>query len=279
MYSQRRCPCCYIGPCQEPEYQSKPQKKLKYQKVEQPEVEVEDGKPYAYLGEGEIWANGAFLKILQKKYCADRELTHSPVRHASPGHSVGEPMYPPVRYASPTHTIQIPMHGGSPLVVKHHSSRRVSPRKASSPSRKRSPSPRRHKVKSPSKTGCTYRVAPIKSKNDIREGDLIIETGDHKYLRVLGPNDFSQGDDFYVSVDYGKKSRRQRANSHSSSSSSSSSEEEVQYSRTFIPTTYVNAGNRCNCPGCQQYDAMKIAKDGASPVGIEIHYSQPTSPA
>nr|CDS29767.1 expressed protein [Hymenolepis microstoma] len=254
MFSQRRCPCCYIGSYQEPEYQSRPQKKQKFLKVGQPEVEdaVEDGKPYAYLGEGEIWANGAFLKILQKKYCGAREVTHKTDRHASPGHSVGETVYPSVRYASPTHTIQIPMHSGSPLVIKHHSPKRASPRKESSSSRRQSPSPRRHKAKSPSKTGCTYRVAPIKSKNDIRDGDLIIETSDHKYLRVLGPNDRSQGDDFYVSIDCGKKSRRQRAKSHSSSSSSSSTEEEVQYSRTFIPTTYVNAGNRCNCPGCQQ---------------------------
>ncbi|VDN96430.1 unnamed protein product [Rodentolepis nana] len=224
MFSQRRCPCCYAGNYQESEYQIRPQKKPKHQKVEQPEMEgeVEDGKPYAYLGEGEIWANGAFLKILRKKYCADGEPVHKSIRHASPGHSAGESMYPPVRYASPTHTIQIPMH---------------------------SPSPRRPRVKSPSKSGCTYRVAPIKSKNDIRDGDLIIETSDHKYLRVLGPRDCSQGDDFYVCVENCKKPRRQRAKSYSSSSSSSSTEEEAHYSRTYIPTTYVNTGNRCNCPG------------------------------
>ncbi|KAM3173889.1 hypothetical protein ACTXT7_011663 [Hymenolepis weldensis] len=97
---------------------------------------------------------------------------------------------------------------------------------------------------------CTYRVAPIKSKNDIRDGDLIIETSDHKYLKVLGPNDCSQGDDFYVFIECGKKSRRHRTKFYSSSSSSSSStEEEAHYSRKFIPTSYVNAGNRCNCPG------------------------------
>ncbi|KAM3173888.1 hypothetical protein ACTXT7_011662 [Hymenolepis weldensis] len=86
---------------QQPEYQSRPQKKQKFQKVEQPEVEAgfDNGKPYAYLGEGEIWANEAFMKILQKKYSANGEPAYSPVRHMSPGHAVSEPAYPPALYA------------------------------------------------------------------------------------------------------------------------------------------------------------------------------------
>ncbi|EUB57440.1 hypothetical protein EGR_07682 [Echinococcus granulosus] len=189
MFSQRRCPCC-IGT--EPEYRQhvsrKSQKTTKVQKARHQYVsegysDESEGKPYAYLGEGEIWANGAFMKILQRKYghgahhCCSHSPQTSPHRHS-----------PTTRQASPTRLIKVP----SPICF-------VSPLRTASPSKRRSPSAsHRRRLKSPIKSSCTYRVSPIKSRSEIQDGDLIIETSDHKYLKVLGPEDLSDGDDFYV---------------------------------------------------------------------------------
>ncbi|KAL5960557.1 hypothetical protein TSMEX_011714 [Taenia solium] len=184
MLSQRRCPCC-IGT--EPEYRQhisrKAQKTTKVQKtmhqyVSEAHSDESEGKPYAYLGEGEIWANG----------------------DAS--------------------------NGGKIRLIAAY----------------------KEEAKSdPESTKCTYRVSPIKSKNEIQDGDLIIETSDHKYLKVLGPDDLSDGDDFYVLIDPGKKSKRRARSSSTSSSSSSSSEEEVYVAKRFLSPGAAQIPRRFTC--------------------------------
>ncbi|KAL5107763.1 hypothetical protein TcWFU_005440 [Taenia crassiceps] len=248
MLSQRRCPCC-IGT--EPEYRQhvsrKAQKTTKFQKsthqyISEGQSEELEGKPYAYLGEGEIWANGAFMKILQRKYghgghhCCPHSPRASPYR-----------LSPAMRQASPTRLVKVP----SPICLCcHPATQCVSPIRTASPPKRRSPSSsRRRRVKSPSKSSCTYRVSPIKSKNEIQDGDLIIETSDHKYLKVLGPEDLSDGDDFYVLIDPGRKSKRRARSSStsSSSSSSSSSSEEVYVAKRFLSPGAAQIPRRFTC--------------------------------
>ncbi|KAM7542345.1 hypothetical protein Aperf_G00000019434 [Anoplocephala perfoliata] len=241
MLNQRKCPCCVGG--QEPEYrqniQRSVQKYRKAQRVEQQQEylsEASERKPYAYLGEGEIWANGAFMKILQKKYAASGVHHHC---HHSPCPSPNRCCRKPAKASN------------SPAVFRRSVSPRrcspiikvVSPMRSTSPTRRRSPSPKRGKAKSPNKISCTYRVCPVKSRSEIRDGDLIIETNNHKFLKVLGADEYSSGDDFYVLVDMGTKSRgRTRGRSSSSSSSSSSSDEEM-----YTPHPAI----RCSCHKCR----------------------------
>uniref|UniRef100_A0A0X3PTI0 Uncharacterized protein n=1 Tax=Schistocephalus solidus TaxID=70667 RepID=A0A0X3PTI0_SCHSO len=63
-----------------------------------------------------------------------------------------------------------------------------------------------------------YRVCPIKSKADLEEGDLIIETRDHKYLKVLGPAHASENEEFFIHLQ-GKVRKMHPALDFSSSSS------------------------------------------------------------
>ncbi|VDD81611.1 unnamed protein product [Mesocestoides corti] len=154
MLNQRRCPCCVNG---KPEYRqylssrtTKPPRCQEVLQRDRNDDEFTDGKedtPYAYLGDGEIWANRAFLKLLQKKY-------NQPYCQC------------PHNYIANKTEISL----------------------------------------------STQICIAFKEENS----DLIIETRDHKYLKVVGPGDCNDGEEFFVLIDPGRR-RKQSSSSNDSS--------------------------------------------------------------